>query len=176
MSRHPSGRWSQVSVCPRARCSHTGVFCEGVPWELLCPAPEQPSPHAGLLCLCIRHQWLLLAVDFWTKRQSPQKHREHVVAHCVAGGSSWCPCGSGFAVSCSVVPSTNSTGSREGAECFSEQKVLQARRGLQRALPLNSCVKAVLFFRCHSTFSGGRRPRGSGWCGTARGDPRRNHR
>lgn len=45
-----------------------------------------------------------------------------------------------------------------------------------RALPLTGYVKAALFFRCHSTFSGGRRPRGSGWCRTARRDPRRNHR
>lgn len=144
---------------------HWGVLCR-------CPCSRQPSPCAGLLCLCPSHQGLLLVVDFWTKRQG----REHVVAHCVAGGSSWCPSGSGFAVSCSVCSSTSSSGSREGAKSFSEQKVLQAHPGLQRALPLSSSVKAVLFFRCHSTFSGGRRPRGSGWCGTARGDPRRNHR
>lgn len=74
-------------------------------------AQSRMQPRWGVLCRSqgscsvspcrIAVPGLVLVVDFWTKRQSLQKCKEHIVWQ---GGSSWCPCGPGFVVSCLVAP------------------------------------------------------------------------
>lgn len=152
---------------------------EGTWWELFFPAPDQWCPHADSTAVHVDQA--LVAVfscafsdSVYGKAFSCIRSILETYGLCGTGDTSWCPCNTVFAMSCLVVFLHKHW--LEGVGCFSEKKVLQACPGLHRVLPLNGYVKAALFFRCHSTFSGGRRPRGSGWCRTARGDPRRNHR
>lgn len=108
-------------------------------WAVLCRSHGSCSVSPGRIAV----PGLIFVVDFWTKRQ--KAFRTVGLWHSVwQGGSPWCPRGPGFVVSWLVVPST---GSREGAECSSEQEIPQAHPGPQRALPLSSWVKAVLFFQ-----------------------------
>lgn len=129
-----------------------------LPCVQVCPAPDLWCPCADSIAMGADQAPVAAFSDgVYAKAFSCIRSTLEIHGLFGRGDSSWCPCDPGFAVTYSVV-SLRRTGSRDGIECFCEQNVLQACPGLHRVLPCKGCVKAALFFRCHSTFSGGRRP------------------
>lgn len=108
------------------------MVCEGLQWELFCPAADRPCPRADSVAMRADQAPVAAFSDgVCAKAFSCVRSALEMRGLCGRGNSSRRPCDAGFAVSCSVV-SFHSAGSRDGVGCFCEQNILQACPGPHR--------------------------------------------